>query len=849
MNEETLVSRLQDLTDQSQSVSWRDERLIAAMLIMTRLPPSLLQRSVNTDQTILRFACGLVSNYITRLESNGPFRGKECTSSAQCEQAEKESEAYLALSASFFSSYYDHENATTDNKPIQLDDNVHSCLLEAVKLRRLSETPLGSVDLDIVTALGRIVRNCVLEKRGIVQKSDGTVVKSGSSLDDWIHAPPHFLLPGSVNSAENKSDTHPSNQDELARCVMLNTFDSVLRNEKSSQEVDRSEVDYRSQYAEAVINYLEAHLSQSISTAPCDLCFSQSTLGAASEILKTSRYSSCSERFTVPYKRSFLLDLFHYAQEFPRLDHRNKSVVETSMRLNSLALMYLSYSTRGNWQSIGEFDLGKVLGSCKTGTQACSDDEIIVAVLKLILHCLLVEPGSVDARVQVGAMEIGASFISLIFEAISIVVGTCDLHWMIRNVNMSPKVHAGVSHLDDGAALCLVIRLVVGNLRMGLGHLLDLISEDIFTSVESSRNSVNLVVHCICTLNSTVKFMSSFAEDMGDKKEGITPLNSEALLHIRSSIEDAINSVVQFLVDPVASMYRRAFFGSNSHIQAASFVGKYAEKISAYECAAVACCSFLAEYFTEESVFAMAGRQSGNVKVVPANDIFCAFHNSLRVCLSIDFRESKLVVSETQGDTCGLLTGENQQVTSGVDTMSDRTLISLFPCLTTAASLSMEEGEEGICVLATAMLKEGLCTTAVCFLIRDLFLFANRVNTESELASQVLSAYISCCDLVRALLMIDRLARGEPYLCEAATLTEKEQKEMQACLLLWSRHLVRHCTKMITAYNSNNVKSAKGMLALILTNESLTLLLEAGMICPETTIAIKEADELIGDFP
>lgn len=846
MNEDVLFNRLQILVDQSRSTSRRDERFLAAMLISTRLPPSALHRLVDDNQTTLRFALGLVSHYLSCFESLGSDKAKEWSSSVG-NGVESEAGTYLALASRFFSKYYDRENATSVTPSTNLDNDVHSSLLKTVKLRTVLQVPLGSIDVDIYASLERIIRHCTLRKHGVVNEADGlAVIKSGSALEDWIHGPACLLrrcLQANVKnvdeSAALKRFVVPTDQvlkKELARCLMMDAVDSVLNMRSSSPEGDNHKVmlsdndGFRYQCIELFIAYLEAHMSQSLSIASYDLYSRQSKdFGLRSTIegdtdLSEEGSVSDLQQFSILYERDFLVELFRYTVQFPRHE-RMERVAEMSMRLNSIALMLIIYSTRGNSQSLAQFDLGKALLNCKSSNHDYLSDEIAEEVLQLILHCLLLEPANTDIKIPVGVTHSDASFRSLTFEAIAMVAGMCGFHWMIRDVKMSP--HAEVAlNLESATALCLVIRLAVGNLRMSLGHLLDCIAEDDSVSVNSTGDSIQVTAQCCNILNNALNFVLSLAEGADNADEWSTSLNAEALLHVRSSLEDAIDSVVQFLIHPNADtyQYRSMFLQSNYRIETGSIEENVTNERSAYECAAMSCCSFLGLYFAEESVFTIAGSSES----FSESNILVALRNGLMVCFCVDVKESSGMgrAAHTRG----------------------RITRSLLPCLITTFSLCVEEGEEGVVLLADTLLKDGLCTSAVCFLMNDLLPSAEEIGDEAYLDSQVLSQYICCCDIVKELLKIDQviLCMSNPSVTTAVL--QGKESALQQSLLSWLKYLVSECKKMLPTYFSHHTNCGGGALALVVTTETLMLLLENGTTPPEANSALEQANQLIKAF-
>mmetsp|Transcript_37704 Transcript_37704/g.112887 ORF Transcript_37704/g.112887 Transcript_37704/m.112887 type:complete len:839 (-) Transcript_37704:77-2593(-) len=832
--ENTLMPLLQRLMDESQSSLKRDERFLVAALILTRQPPSAVENLVKEDQKILSFNFGLVKNYISftsvQVKENPGLM--------------KEEEAYLALAARFFFKYYDRESETKeDAQPTYLDQHIHDSLLKSVQLRQRFAMPIGIADVDIVKALGRITQGCNWKDWGQVRNSNN-ILRS--------HAPHHLLKrclkDGNqpTNASVKQDETMGTwEQNEPVRCLMVTTINSILA-ESHAKGNDNSKTDtLRFQYIEALVSYLEAHLGHSLSPSPHDLDLSehmtiQSVINKT-ETVVNAQDSLCTDenQILVPeYEREFLLDFFRFVVEFPRLEKTSEGLTQKiSTRLNSLALMLIIYLIRSQdrCRRPGQYKLGEALRSCKTRNNKIVDEEMAAAVLNLILHCLLVESSSTRGH-QIGSIAGSTSFHLLTFEAIASAVGACDLHWMIYDREMPFEI-AAASDLGSTAALCSVIRMVAGNLRLSLGSLLDC-SNAIFGSSDSKSDSLQMAVECTHTLNCTLGFILTQADEM-DVAACRVLLNSEALLHIRSSIEDAINSVVQFLIDPIADNYHRLLFESIGQGQIVSRGGNDVSKASAYDCAAIACCSFLGAYFSEESIFAMS-KSTRSAHVASTINIINALRNGLVVCFSVDVREFQLATEPMKEKRCILTETSILQMKFGSgDSFCGRSIVSLLPCLATSFALAEEEGEKAAYLLGTEILKNGLCVSAICFLMNGNLLTV-RNKKEPKLAPQILAEYVCCCNVVKGLSQIDQFIGFSSKPCEATILKEKEKAEMRSCLLLWSSFLVEQCKGV-------EFKSTEDMLALIHTSEALNSLLGASMD-PEAISAVEEATELLKKF-
>eukprot|EP00986_Skeletonema_menzelii_P012186 scaffold6609_cov141-Skeletonema_menzelii.AAC.8 len=93
--------------------------------------------------------------------------------------------------------------------------------------------------------------------------------------------------------------------------------------------------------------------------------------------------------------------------------------------------------------------------------------------------------------------------------------------------------------------LCTLVQLVAGDLRLNLGRWVTIV-EDGNTPSQDNEYVCSEIESCATVILETVQLMTSLADDEG---EGIASgvWVPEALLHIRKSLEDALNSSVQYL--------------------------------------------------------------------------------------------------------------------------------------------------------------------------------------------------------------------------------------------------------------------------------------------------------------
>lgn len=111
--------------------------------------------------------------------------------------------------------------------------------------------------------------------------------------------------------------------------------------------------------------------------------------------------------------------------------------------------------------------------------------------------------------------------------------------WWFRSQNTE-------SQLGSTWPFCTLAQLAAGDLRLNLGRWMTLVEDD-DASFEDNQYVVSSEIEsCATVILETVQFMTSLADDIdGDVASGVWV--PEALLHIRKSLEDALNSSVQYL--------------------------------------------------------------------------------------------------------------------------------------------------------------------------------------------------------------------------------------------------------------------------------------------------------------
>ena len=143
---------------------------------------------------------------------------------------------------------------------------------------------------------------------------------------------------------------------------------------------------------------------------------------------------------------------------------------------------------------------------------------------------------------------------TLTLDILSTLLDKCGIDWILCN-NESGSTHG------QSSMFCTIMRLVVGELRLVMGHLVDQIYTNEEKRLESS-NTIEVVndedtneifkqyhltriEHCIDIGLFGLKVMLDFADDDKNDPLKFTP---DAILHVKHSFDDMLDSVVQFLL-------------------------------------------------------------------------------------------------------------------------------------------------------------------------------------------------------------------------------------------------------------------------------------------------------------
>ena len=115
-------------------------------------------------------------------------------------------------------------------------------------------------------------------------------------------------------------------------------------------------------------------------------------------------------------------------------------------------------------------------------------------------------------------------------------------------------VRSGESKIDDRQSIgptwpfCMLFRLAVGEYRLGLGRYLSIVEDGGIQNLDEKdcEDLVLDIMLCSRVVTETVALMTSMVDDENDGAIR-SPWSPDAILHVRTSLEDALNSSMQYL--------------------------------------------------------------------------------------------------------------------------------------------------------------------------------------------------------------------------------------------------------------------------------------------------------------
>ncbi|KAL9187014.1 hypothetical protein ACHAXT_010734 [Thalassiosira profunda] len=102
--------------------------------------------------------------------------------------------------------------------------------------------------------------------------------------------------------------------------------------------------------------------------------------------------------------------------------------------------------------------------------------------------------------------------------------------------------------------LCTLVRLAAGEFRLGLGRFMAFLEREETSTDDKDAELISEIDACAGIVAEATRLMTSIAED----EDSLSSWSPDAILHIRTSLEDALNSTVQYFNSlPEESMKRR----------------------------------------------------------------------------------------------------------------------------------------------------------------------------------------------------------------------------------------------------------------------------------------------------
>ena len=177
------------------------------------------------------------------------------------------------------------------------------------------------------------------------------------------------------------------------------------------------------------------------------------------------------------------------------------------------------------------FELVHNISAGETGS---INEKVASAILRLLLSSLAWPDNDLTSRER-------------IYRAIAALSGACGLRWM-ANVSLVDDTSTE-SDLGAAAACCTLIRLSAGELRIALGWVLG--DDDDKNAKEDPRTSriyMNIVKDCLSICQAALRLMLDLSEGLDDEDFHLpTDFGPFAILHVRHSILDALDSTIQYL--------------------------------------------------------------------------------------------------------------------------------------------------------------------------------------------------------------------------------------------------------------------------------------------------------------
>lgn len=399
-------------------------------------------------------------------------------------------------------------------------------------LRARSRREVSEVDVEIAWLAQSLFAR--LSSGNVASEKHETIGSSKSLSQMWCDAISILLErrkgAKSASVARRDADDAQRHENNTEEGLMVKTIHSILDGSDSSPGQSDGDSDWSAQYEVAIASCV------------------QSFLHAHSGDAQTSSTGEKNEPMP-RCARSALFELIHWSQENDALSVDVHGLVLRYLRLCMLALSDVDGSSlqrRGRMRSFyhsccAEFDKG-----------AASAKEFAVAVRSFLFYGLVVL-GSAANALESGA---GVSPTSTRGDIYLLFVDSWRLFgndWLLVPTEEDAPTPSGwwwfqSEGKKDGARrlgpvwpLCTLIRLAAGEFRLALGRWVTIAEDGRGAGAECSR-LVSEISSCAKVVGEAVQLMTTLADD----ESALVNWSPDAILHVRKSLEDALNSSVQF---------------------------------------------------------------------------------------------------------------------------------------------------------------------------------------------------------------------------------------------------------------------------------------------------------------
>ena len=259
------------------------------------------------------------------------------------------------------------------------------------------------------------------------------------------------------------------------------------------------------------------------------------------------------------------------------------------------------------------------------GSTCGINKKIAPAILKLLLSSLARPDNQLAIRRQ-------------IYAAIAALSDTFGLRWM-ANVTMAGETPTN-SDLGAAAGCCTLIRLAAGELRIALGWILGADDDNNETKGDPQMSMVymDIVKHCLSICRAALSLMVDLSEALEDEDAPLpTDFGPFAILHVRHSILDALDSSIQYLNE---KPHERKTFNGNFSCIWDFCPGPVEGTVYALRMIGHLCSTFLFAYVSETDIF--EDGSSGLAESAPApGTILSAMNASLQLTSCKDMRRDE----------------------------------------------------------------------------------------------------------------------------------------------------------------------------------------------------------------